>query len=349
MKKLVFISTTCFSLFLILIGFSSFSWAVYTGDETYTDRNATIFSAYESINNDLINRIANASSQSVGITTLLNRLKNPAYNFYIYYGDNNGSSLINGSTWKTDNLYIAFFSSSEPSTSVSQYNNYQGIDTDIRLVSNISLYQFNGNTLSPASAPSSVYIPTILMTYKSATLIEFINNNSASQNQAITQALQEQTNTIQEQTATIEEQTQTIQQSTNTINDSLTSTEYDESGVSIDTSATDSIDTSSTYNLFSTIFTNFGNLINNNNWNNVETIRIGLPYVDESNYIELRSDIVSSKLQGTLIYTIIITAWYSAFGLYIFKFVTKLFNAIKSGNILSGFSFDDEVITSSMM
>lgn len=349
MKKLVFISITCFSIFLLLIGFSSFSWAVYTGDETYTDRNATIFSAYETINNDLVNRISNASSNSVGLDNFLLKLKNSNYNFYIYYGDVNGNSLISGSTWKTDLMYIAVFSSSSPSTSVSNYNNYQGIDTDVRIVNDCQTYKFEGNTFSPGSSGINVYIPTILISYKSATLIEFINNNSSSQTQAITQAIQNQTNTIEQQTTTIQEQTNTIQQSTNTINDSLTSTDYDESGASIDTSATDDIDNTSAINLFSTIFTNFGNLINNNNWNSVETIRIGLPYVDESQYIELRSDIVSSRLQGTLIYTIIVTAWYSAFGLYIFKFVNKLFIAIKSGNILGGFNFDDEVITSTMM
>lgn len=57
------------------------------------------------------------------------------------------------------------------------------------------------------------------------------------------------------------------------------------------------------------------------------------------------SKILSNSPLGTLI----TVAWYSLFGLYVFKFANKIYLSIKSGDILNGLSLNDEVITSTML
>lgn len=138
-----------------------------------------------------------------------------------------------------------------------------------------------------------------------------------------------------------------IVESQEEINDSLTSTDYDESVLNIDTSDVADVDDSSSNQLFTTIFTNFSNLLDNSNWSQVEFIEIGLPYTDGK--IELRSDILSKIVGNSFLKTLINIAWYSLFGLYCFKFTTNIYRAIKSGDILNGLNLSDEVITSTML
>lgn len=156
---------------------------------------------------------------------------------------------------------------------------------------------------------------------------------------------------IQQQTSTIvtnqNENTDKILESQEEISESLTSTEYDKNIINIDTSVTDDIDDSDSTGLFTTVFENLSNLISSSNWSNVETIEIGLPYVDSK--IELRSDILSKIVGNSLLKTLINVAWYSLFGLYVFRFVTSIYHSIKSGNILNGINFDNEVISSTML
>lgn len=127
-----------------------------------------------------------------------------------------------------------------------------------------------------------------------------------------------------------------IVQGQNEINDTLTSTDYDESVVNIDSSAVDDFDDSSSNQLFTTIFTNFSDLLDNTNWNEVEIIQLGLPYTDKK--IELRSDILSNIVRGSALSILITISWYSLFGLYCFRFVTHIYRSIKSGDVLNGLS-----------
>lgn len=131
---------------------------------------------------------------------------------------------------------------------------------------------------------------------------------------------------------------------TDKIKDTMTSTDYDDSSVNIDTSAAD-LDDSSVTGLFETLFTNFSNKISN--YGGVETIQIPVPFTDDN--LELKSNILSSIIEGTFLSTFIRLLWYYLFGLYLFKFVNKLYNSIKSGNIIGGISFNDEVISSTML
>ena len=131
---------------------------------------------------------------------------------------------------------------------------------------------------------------------------------------------------------------------TDKIKDTMTSTDYDDSSVNIDTSATD-LDNSNVTGLFETLFTNFSNKISN--YGGVETISIPVPFTTEN--LELKSNILSLIIEGTFLSTFIRLLWYYLFGLYLFKFVNKLYISIKSGKILGGISFNDEVISSTML
>ena len=171
-----------------------------------------------------------------------------------------------------------------------------------------------------------------------------VNDYAFWQYESVYDAVKQQTTTIVKNQ---NENTDKIVESQEQINESLTSTDYDDSVVNIDTSATDDIDDSSSTGLFTTVFNNLSNLISSSNWSSVDTIDIGLPYVDSK--IQIRSDILSNMVGNSLLATLINVAWYSLFGLYVFRFSTNIFHAIKSGDILNGLNLNNEVISSTML
>lgn len=317
---------------LILFFINNYSHASYLGDDTYTDPNDNIINAYKTINIDFLNRMINTSN-----TTLVNSLKNYIKNgssYYVYYGKSDGTSMLNGSPLDYRNLYVLIYNKNSTYSSTAIYDNYQGLNCTVKMynepsgISLDSLYLFTGNTLTNVNL-EDVYIPQNLLNYFDEYVVNYINDNSSTQNQQIIEKLDEQT-AIQED-----------------IKNEITSTEFDDSVVNIDSSVVENVDDNKVTGLFSTIFNNFNNLISTINFNEVEVISIGLPYVNRS--IDLRSDILSNIISGTILGNLINIAWYSLFGLYLFKFVTHIYSSIKSGSILNGFSFSDEVISSTML
>lgn len=108
----------------------------------------------------------------------------------------------------------------------------------------------------------------------------------------------------------------------------------------------DSVDDSSYVGLFSTVVSKFAAIINGD-YSSVEEIHIPLPNSDK--YITLKSDLLSSFIQNTFIYDFLQIFWTYLFGMYIFKYSYSLIKAIKTGSILSGYSWENEAITSSML
>lgn len=157
---------------------------------------------------------------------------------------------------------------------------------------------------------------------------------------------QEELNTQRETINAIQEQTEQDSEFYNTI----LSNDYDENKIdgslSSVGSATDSVDDTEYTGLFSAVFSKFSNIINGN-YNNVEII--SYPIMNTNKNIEIRSDILSSHIENTFIYTFLQCFWYFLFGMYIFKFSNNLIRKIKSGNILNGYENNDEVITSTML
>lgn len=302
------------------------SLAVYEGDDSYTDKNNTIFLSYDSICNDFLVRLNQNISTELG-TEVINRLKNSQFSYYIYYGNLDGSSLISSSTFVTRNLHIYFWRNNNTNAEATTYDNWQGLDTSIYRVSGTGYtYSFNGSDLIKENDFSPCYIPNVLIGYESAAITNYITNSSKEETSSVIAA---------------------IESSSDKIEDTMTSTDYDESSVSIDSSSVDSVDDSSSTQLFTTVFTNFSNLLDSTNWNAVEQIEIGIPFVEEK--IILKSDILSKIVGNSFLSTLITVSWYSLFGLYGFRYVTHIYHSVKSGDILNGLSLKDEVITSTML
>lgn len=176
-------------LIVLLISFlliNSDVFAVYEGDDTYTDKNNTIVLAYDTINNDLINRLSNCESST---DILLNYLKNSNYDYYCYYGSVDGSTLINGSTYNTSRLYIAVYDSSTTIHSTT-FESYQGIQTSIYSISPYRIYYFENNDIFSSSV-TNVLIPNVLISYKNYALINYINNSSNEQTNNIISAIED--------------------------------------------------------------------------------------------------------------------------------------------------------------
>lgn len=320
--RLLFNPKILLTILIILIitffCFKSSVFAVYEGDNTYTDKNATLFSAYDTIANDLVNRLANSTSSTNVITQWL---KNSNYNYYLYYGDKNGSSMINSSTYKTDILYIVIFSASSPDLSSTTYDNYQGIDTQIRLINNpFRMYYFEGNEPNSIDTYNSVYAPTSLLTYKNYGLVSYLNNSSAEETNKIVES-------IEEQTTAIETQTQVQQETQNFIKDET----IEEGSMTVDTSSFDTSDSSSV----DTFFTDTIDMVKNSflsiNDDDVVTIEIPLPKTTQK--LVLRSDIVSRYVAGTTIGDIIQIFYIFLFGGYIVMFAYRIYCWCSTGEI----------------
>lgn len=285
---------------------------------------------YESIVNDFINRFNNVNHNNVNYNNLVSMLNNGEMSFYLYYGDSNGTSMTGANYFVTSNLNIIFYVKSNPNPSISTYERYNGMFTNMyNLTSSIQdYYYFENGILYTSTKPSTVVVPGVLISYISPSWVSYYNNDSQQQANDIIGAINQQTNTIEEQTQVIEEQTE-----------AMTSTDFDESEVNIDTSSAN-IDNSQQQGLFTTIFNNFNSAISSDD---VEYLEI--PLVNGQG-LRIPSNIVSSHL-GSL--TALINAfWFYVFGLYAFKFVNNLIIKIKDGSILDGYT-SNEVITSDMM
>lgn len=347
---------TFFCILIILFLTISPCYAIYQGQNTYTDPNTNLAIRYESTINDFIRRVTEAKKSSddtnSGNTTyddMMKYLSSPRFSAYICYGNSSsfdgGLSMIGGMRFKTDYMFLVLYDNSNVSASSSMYETFMNLNCDIMQYSSgfTTAYRISYSSLlkkyqfSKVTYDGTFYMPTILQNYVSNSLLDYIHEYNFGGTEDITSAIQNQTDELQE----------SIQQSTNTLNDSLTSTNYDENTVNIDTSSTDAVSDSETTGLFSTLFNNFSQLLNSSSWDTVDTIDIGLPYVDTK--IQLRSDILSSLVGSALLCNLINISWYSVFGLYVFKFVNNLIHSIKSGDILGGLSLNNEVITSTML
>lgn len=282
-----------------------------------------IYDVYNSINNDLVNRLDKVSSSN---SSFYNYFNNLDYSFLVYYGSIDGSSMF--TNYDSSSLKVCFYPSNYSFSNLENSTKWGGAScsqsrTQSSNTISFTVFAFDVDGTYVQYGTTSLFLPSQLVNYRSSVVNDYLREKK-----------------------NVQEITNSITEGTDKIDNSITSTDYDESVVNIDTSSAD-IDDSSSIQLFTTIFTNFKNLLDNSNWQTVETIDIPIPHSQEK--LQLKSDILSNIVGNTFIATLINVAWYSVFGLYVFKFTTKIFQAVKSGDILSGLNLSDEVITSSMM
>lgn len=291
-----------------------FGWE---GDNDYTDKNNTIKLQYDSINQDLLNRIQNFSGNSDNIDNLIDTLKNNNYNYYCFYGSANGSSMVSSSYYATNDLYIYFYDRENFSSSATVYELYQGMTTNIRLITSGlgSAYVFTGNNVSTWEI-ESFYIPTVLINYKSPVVYSYINNKGDTN--SIVGAINQQTNSINQQTTVIQDTQAFLEDSTVTDNSMAIST----SSMTTSDGGVNSFFT----NFMSNIYSIFNNIDSD-----VETITI--PLLPTGNSITLRSDAISSHIINTPIYVLIQTFWWFVIGRSIIGFVYRMIKWLSDGEI----------------
>lgn len=157
-RNLIIIIVSLIVIFLLSNYTSVFGWE---GDNDCTDKNNTIAMNYESIVNDFINRFNNVNHNNVNYNNLVSMLNNGEMSFYLYYGDSNGTSMTGANYFVTSNLNIIFYVKSNPNPSISTYERYNGMFTNMyNLTSSIQdYYYFENGILYTSTKPSTVVVP----------------------------------------------------------------------------------------------------------------------------------------------------------------------------------------------
>lgn len=341
-KTLIIIITSLIIILLLSKYTTVFGWE---GNDDYTDKNTTIKMMYDSINQDLVNRIKYFSGNDTNITNLINCIKDQDYNYYVFYGGNtDGSSMVSQTFFNTNELYIYFYLRDNPNSSASINELYQGMTTSFRNITGgfVQGFVFTGSQISTFT-PQSFTVPTVLMSYKSPILYDFVNDTSQQQTNGIVAELQAQTQQIIAQNQ-IEQATQDF-----VTDDSITS-----SNMSVNTTGMTVTDSNNIFGFLSGFLTNLKNFFSNIS-DDVQIIEIPMPNNMDSIY--LRSDIVSSHIQGTFLYTFIQTLWYFVFGTYLLFYIKHLINFFSTGEFaytglavfLEHLENEDVIIRSTMM
>lgn len=341
-KYLIIILTSIVVIFLLSQYTTVFG---YTGNDDYTDKNNTIMITYESVITDFINRYKNVPKNNVNIDLLNSLLNNDSMSFYVYYGNIDGSSMTSSNYFNTEDLHIIFYSKGNPSPSVSTQERYFGMFTPMyNLTTSIEDYfYFTNGILYTSNKPSSVVIPGVLISYYSSSWYEFKNNDSSEQTNSIVGAINEQTNTINEQTQVIQD-----------TQDFLTNDNIESSTMNINTDNMTVQDSNNIFGFLQSFLVNLRDFYNNIS-DDVQVIEIPMPHNMDSIY--LRSDIISSHIQGTFLYTFIQTLWYFVFGTYLLFYIKHLINFFSTGEFaytglalfLEHLENEDVIIRSTMM
>lgn len=117
---------------------------------------------------------------------------------------------------------------------------------------------------------------------------------------------------------------------TDKINNTLTDSTVSDDSYNIDTSFTGGLNDSSHDDLLIGMINQISTVISGGN---VTTIVIPIPHTGGA-VITLSSDLLSKHIKGTLIYTLIQTFWYVAFGIYFFRFGSRAIHWLTSGELL---------------
>lgn len=323
-KVLIPLLVGVIATFLLARYTTVFGWE---GNNDYTDKNATIIMQYDSINQDLVNRIKYFDGNSDNIDNLLFQLRNNNMNYYVFYGSPTGSSMDSGSYYATNDLYVYFYDRENFTSSGSACTMYQGMNTNYRFINGGlgDAYIFTGDDISTWTI-QNFHIPTVLINYKSNILYDFVNSEDEEQTNSIVGAINQQTNSINQQTNTIQEQTQVIQET----QDFISNTTVQDSTMSVDTSSM-SVNTSNVDNFF----TGFLNTVKNAFTGidtTVETVSFPIPFTEQS--ITLRSDAISSHIINTPLYTLLQTFYWFYFGRYIIMLIKRIFDWLASGKMV---------------
>lgn len=327
LQRLLLIGGVGLIVFWVSCNLGAFAYTGLEGNDDYTDPNNSIYKAYDGYLDDLAIRI-NSSTDS-DVQNLINDLLVNHYSFHVMYGETNQDQNN-----EFRHMRVIIFNSDTTFTDTTQYS--QWLKMNCQIVYNetapIYVYDFDNMDCTRNTTMMTFYMPRMLINRYNTTLVEVLANKSNTDTNAVVSAINETNIKLSQTNSRLA-----------TIDNTLSSTDYDENEVNVDTSATDDVDNSEYIGLFTTIFTSFNNAISNTS---VEYLRIPLPNSRGQELI-IPSNLVSRYLSGTL-QALISAFWYFVFGFYAFKFVNNLIVKIKDGSILDGYH-SSEVITSDMV
>lgn len=291
-----------------------------------------IFTVYNSINQDLINRLDKGNTNK-GFYNYLNSVR---YNFLVYYGNPNGSDMYN-SSYNTSKINVAFYPVN------SQLLNFETTDTkwggvqqskaqlSSSNISSVTVFVFDENGSYFETGVDQLMIPPSLFNYSSPAIFEYIR---------------EQKN--------VQDITNSITDSTDKINNSITDSTVSDDSMNVDTSNMNFEDKEGVDNFFTFLL----NFIKDSFLaidDTVEIIELPMPYTNSK--IILRSDMVSSFIKGTILETYINLFWYFIFGTALIMFSFRIISWFTSGKLaeegvysLSEYlEFNNIIIKASMM
>lgn len=323
-------------LILLFLNSSSFAAVQETEDQFLAGK-----AKYENIINDMIVRIDNSTSD--GLDLLKNKLQDTSYGYYVYYGNNDGSSVLNiNSTLLTTDLKIFLYKKSNSTLGSSLFSNYYGYSLAISSISTSDgyLFTFSGNILSYLDlkiyeTSLTVNLPSSFYSYTSDSLSSYFTNSSGSSD--VVQSIENLDNTVKDQTVAIQDTTNSV----NNLNDSINREDKDESSsdinetfssVSSSTSDFDG-DVNSIVDFIKSLHDVLLNAVNKVG-DEVLTVEIGLPFVDKK--LTLRSDIIYNALYPSILYTLLQLSYVVAFGFYIIMTVYNIIDWVTSGEVIRG-------------
>lgn len=332
-------------ILLSLFLFSPKSHAIYTGDDTYTDNNNTIIIAYNTISNDLIFRLDSLTNDSQYVN-LISFLKNVGYGYYLYYGDSDGRSMINGNTYNQSDLWVAVYDLSNPYMSIASgdYRNYQGMDCFINVNQGVMYcYRISEDGIDVFTG-ISVYMPSILYNYRSDNLTNYLKNGNSS----VVSAIDDLTSSVDNTTSAVQETTSAVQSMENTIvsrddNQAIQETNTIYSSLTTSTSSQDS-NSNSIFNFISSFWSTITNSMGDDN---IETLTINLPFVTGG--ITFRSDMLYNIIKNTLIYTLLQLAYYYVFGMYVVMGTWRILCWFQQGEFTKAKNLPIDIVMNHML
>lgn len=209
----------CIAVFLFICLYNPKSEAIFIGDYSYGDPNYALYNSYSNINIDFIKRLDNYSGSNK--ETFLNAIKNSGNSFYLYYAAFDGSAMLNGTTYNTQNLRVFIYSNnfySSSSISPSLYDNYVGVSpVDIKNVHAVtySLYYFNGAgdlilySDSLTTSSYDVQIPSNFINYIDKYSYDYLFNSYSLEEIEILRDLDEKLSSVDE---TLQQQQEYLEQ-----------------------------------------------------------------------------------------------------------------------------------------
>lgn len=273
-----------------------------------------IYDVYNSINNDLVNRLDKVTSSN---TSFYNFFNNLDYSFLVFYGSTTGSSMFT-SSYDSSTLNVCFYPSNFSFIDLENHSVWGGAScsqsrTPVSNTVSFNVFSFDVNGSYVEYGSTTLYLPTELINYRSSVVSEYLREKK-----------------------NVQEITNSITEGTDKINDTVSDTN---NFIKDDTISDDSMTIDTDYNIeqqssIDNFFIDFLSSIHQRfiNMNtSVETISIPLPYNMEP--IVLHSDIISKHIVGTTLYTLVQLFWTFCFGKYIIMFVKRMFDWLSTGEI----------------